>query len=174
MIYTDCVKITIMNNKKNFEYAGALVLGMHDALVEISGIIAGLTFSITDRKIIILTAAIAAVAASLSMAAANYQAQRADKKPTALVAAIYTGIMYTGTSALLIMPFTIITNRFIALAMMAVVAVLIIFGFNCAIGYIQKEPFLKRFTEMLAICICVSMASFAIGMAAKYFMGIQI
>ena len=70
-----------MKKKKCFQYTGALVLGMHDALVELSGIIAGLTFAIEDRRIIIMTGAIAAVAASLSMAAANYQAQRADNNP---------------------------------------------------------------------------------------------
>lgn len=80
----------------------ALVLGMHDALVELSGIIAGLTFAIEDRRIIIMTGAIAAVAASLSMAAANYQAQRADNNPCAGMAAFYTGVMYVATSAMLI------------------------------------------------------------------------
>ena len=67
-----------MKQKCNFKYTGAMVLGMHDALVELSGIIAGLTFAIETSRIIIMTGAIAAVAASLSMAAANYMAQRAD------------------------------------------------------------------------------------------------
>ncbi len=163
-----------MKKKKCFQYTGALVLGMHDALVELSGIIAGLTFAIEDRRIIIMTGAIAAVAASLSMAAANYQAQRADNNPCAGMAAFYTGVMYVATSAMLIFPFTIIPNRFWALATMALFAVLIIFGFNCAMGYATRQPFMKRFIEMLTICMGVSIASFAIGLAAKYFMGVNI
>ncbi len=163
-----------MKKKKCFQYTGALVLGMHDALVELSGIIAGLTFAIEDRRIIIMTGAIAAVAASLSMAAANYQAQRADNNPCAGMAAFYTGVMYVVTSAMLIFPFTIIPNRFWALAIMALFAVLIIFGFNCAMGYATRQPFMKRFIEMLTICMGVSIASFAIGLAAKYFMGVNI
>ncbi len=163
-----------MKKKKCFQYTGALVLGMHDALVELSGIIAGLTFAIEDRRIIIMTGAIAAVAASLSMAAANYQAQRADNNPCAGMAAFYTGVMYVATSAMLIFPFTIIPNRFWALAIMALFAVLIIFGFNCAMGYATRQPFMKRFIEMLTICMGVSVASFAIGLAAKYFMGVTI
>ena len=163
-----------MKKKKCFQYTGALVLGMHDALVELSGIIAGLTFAIEDRRIIIMTGAIAAVAASLSMAAANYQAQRADNNPAALTAAFYTGLMYVTTSAMLIFPFTVIPNRFWALGMMGMIAVLIIFGFNCAMGYATGRPFIKRFVEMLSICVGVSIASFIIGGAAKYFMGVNI
>ena len=163
-----------MSQTNNYKYTGALVLGMHDALVEISGIIAGLAFAFTDRKVIIMTAAIAAVAASLSMAAANFQAQRAESNPDSLRAALYTGIMYVITSAILILPFAVIPNRFWALGVMAIFAVLIIFGFNCSIGRINKQPFIPRFFEMLAICIGVSVASFIIGMAAKYFMGITI
>ncbi|MDE5615987.1 MAG: VIT1/CCC1 transporter family protein [Alphaproteobacteria bacterium] len=167
-------KIIKMKTDNRFKYTGALVLGMHDALVEISGIIAGLTFAIADRKIIIMTGAIAAVAASLSMAAANYQAQRADENPYALTAALYTGAMYIGTSAALIFPFALIQNRFWALGMMGLIAVLIIFGFNCAVGHAMNRPFMKRFGEMLIICTGVSVASFIIGMLAKYFMGVQI
>jgi len=163
-----------MAKKQNYKYTGALVLGMHDALVELTGIIAGLTFAIESRRIIVMTAAIAAVSASLSMAAANYQAQRADGNPNALRAAIYTGIMYVLTSAALILPFIVIPNRFWALGMMGLLAALIIFGFNCVIGHATGRPFIKRFLEMLTICAGVSIASFAIGSAAKHFMGVNI
>ncbi len=164
----------VMENKNGFKYTAALVLGMHDALVELSGIIAGLTFAINDTKVIIMTGAIAAVAASLSMAAANYQAQRADDNPHALTAALYTGAMYVVTSALLIFPFAVVPNKFWALGIMGLIATLIIFGFNCAIGFTTRRPFLRRFAEMLLICAGVSVVSFVIGMAAKYFMGVQI
>lgn len=163
-----------MSQSEKYKYTGALVLGMHDALVEISGIIAGLAFAFSDRQVIIMTASIAAVAASLSMAAANFQAQRAEDNPHSLRAALYTGIMYMITSAILILPFAVVPNRFWALGLMAIMAVLIIFGFNCSIGAITRRPFFPRFLEMLGICIGVSVASFAIGIAAKYFMGITI
>lgn len=163
-----------MKKQKTFKYAGALVLGMHDALVEISGIIAGLTFAIEERQVIILTAAIAAVAASLSMAAANFQAERANENPDALRCAVYTGLMYVGTCAILILPFVIIPNRFSALVVMAIFAILIIFGFNCIIGMCMRRPFFNRFVEMLATCTGVAVASFLIGQLARKFLGVQI
>ncbi|MCM1294741.1 MAG: VIT1/CCC1 transporter family protein [Muribaculaceae bacterium] len=163
-----------MSESHKYKYTGAMVLGMHDALVEISGIIAGLTFAINDRKVIIMTAAIAAIAASLSMAAANFQSLRAENNHNALRAAMYTGLMYIITSAILILPFAVVPNRFWALGIMAIMAVLVIFAFNCGMGILTRRPFMARFLEMLAICVGVSVASFAIGMAAKYFMGITI
>ncbi|MBD5391518.1 hypothetical protein HDR66_01785 [bacterium] len=162
-----------MTHKTKFPYAGAIVLGMHDALVEISGIIAGLTFAITDQRIIIMTAVIAAISASMSMAAANYQANRADKNPHAGRCAIYTGIAYIATCVILIIPFAIIENRFIALGMMGMNAALVIFGFNCMVPD-DDRPLLKRFAQMFSICAIVAITSFAIGIIAKHFLGVNI
>ncbi len=168
------VKMRFMKNICNFKYAGAMVLGMHDALVEITGIIAGLIFAIDNRRILLLTGAIAAVAASLSMAAANYMAQRTDNNPDAPIAATYTGATYVTTSAILLAPFCVIHNRFAAFGTMCIAAVAIILLFNLCIGKINKRPFWSHFWEMLCVCIGVSIASFAIGQAAKYFLNIQI
>ncbi len=166
------VTIHVMKQKCNFKYTGAMVLGMHDALVELSGIIAGLTFAIETSRIIIMTGAIAAVAASLSMAAANYMAQRADGNRDAAVCAAYTGAMYIGTSAALLLPFCIIGNRFWALGAMGAVVVGVVLLFNWYIGAKNHRPWGRAFWEMLGVCVGVSVASFIIGQAAKYFLGV--
>ncbi len=163
-----------MIKKCNFKYTGAMVLGMHDALVEITGIIAGLAFAIESRRVIVMTAAIAAVAASLSMAAANYMAKRADGATDSLTCAAYTGATYIGTSAALLLPFFIITNRLWAILAMGGVVVAVILIFNWRIGKINKKPWVRPFFEMLSVCVGVSAASFLIGQAAKYFLGVQI
>ncbi len=168
------VTIHVMKQKCNFKYTGAMVLGMHDALVELSGIIAGLTFAIETSRIIIMTGAIAAVAASLSMAAANYMAQRADGNRDAAVCAAYTGAMYIGTSAALLLPFCIIGNRFWALGAMGAVVVGVVLLFNWYIGAKNHRPWGRAFWEMLGVCVGVSVASFTIGQAAKYFLGVTI
>ena len=69
-----------MMRKNNFNSAGAIVLGMHDALVSLTGLIAGLAVAMADRYAIILTAIIASITASLSMAASNYLAVRAYRR----------------------------------------------------------------------------------------------
>ena len=149
-----------------------MVLGMHDALVELSGIIAGMTFAVSGNRLIVMTGIIAAAAASLSMAAANYMAQRADGRADAFVCAMYTGAMYIATSLCLILPFCIIHNRFWALGMMGIVAVAIIFIFNLCAGGAQS--YWRRTLEMLAVCSGVATASFIIGQLARNFLGVNI
>lgn len=150
------------------------MLGMHDALVEITGIIAGLAFAIDSRRVIVMTASIAAVAASLSMAAANYMAQRTENNSNAFICALYTGAMYIATSAAIILPFCIVKNHGTAIAVMAMIAIGIIFTFNLFIGRDGNRSFFERFFEMLFVCIGVSVASFTIGQLAKYFLGVNI
>lgn len=163
-----------MNKLCHFKHTGALVLGMHDALVEITGILAGLAFAITNTRILILTAFVASVSASLSMAAANYMAQRTENNPEALRCALYTGLMYMGTSLVIIAPFCLIANRLWAIGTMVGLAVLIIIGFNLATTCPDARPLRTRLTEMLAVCLGVSIISFLIGLGAKYFLGVNL
>ena len=48
---------------RKLKTAAAVVLGMHDALVSLTGTIGGLTFALADRRMIILSAIITSVAA---------------------------------------------------------------------------------------------------------------
>lgn len=158
----------------DFKCTGAMVLGMHDALVSLTGTIAGLAFALTERKIIILTAVIAAVVASLSMSASSYLAERANESNNAKSSAIYTGFAYLITSALLILPFVVLKKTSNALIFMFIIAIAIIFGFNTCIGITNKKPFVKKFLEMLFICSGVSIIAFIIGQIAKIFLGLTI
>lgn len=159
---------------KNPKFTGALVLGMHDALVSQTGIIAGLAFSMADARLIILTSIVSAIVAGFSMGAASYLAHRADGRPDALASGLCTGGIYMLTSGLLIAPFGIFANRIHAFIGTVVVAVGIIAIFNFCIARIKRAPFMPRFLEMLWICAGVSIIAFLIGMMAKHFLGIAV
>jgi VIT1/CCC1 family predicted Fe2+/Mn2+ transporter len=160
--------------KSKSAYTGAIVLGMHDALVSVTGIAAGLSFALTDSHLIILTAAIASAAASLSMGASSYLAERTNGNSNAIRAGIYTGIAYCITAVLQIIPFGIIANQYWALASSFTIAIAIIFAFNLCAYRLRGRPFIKRFLEMLMICLVVSIVAFAIGLTAKHFLGIDV
>lgn len=151
-----------------------MVLGMHDALVSLTGLIAGLAFALADRYSIIMSGIIASVAASLSMTASNYLAEKTNENPTALTAGLYTGLAYMLTCVALIIPFFIIPDRLWALMMTFAVAIFIIFAFNWFAGRINGHPWARRAFEMLGVCAGVSVAAFIIGQAAKYFLGLDI
>ena len=134
-----------MAKKQKFKYTGALVLGMHDAMVSLIGVIVGLTFALADNSLIILTGIIASVSAGLSMGAANYLAEKADGNRHPLIAGLCTGTAYLITSALLLIPFAVCRNAFWALGLTATIAVLIIFAFNFCISRIKGKSFTKPF-----------------------------
>lgn len=73
---------------ESFVPARAMVLGMHDALVSLTGLIAGIAFTMPRRRDIVLTAIIASITASMSMAASNYLAEKAGDGQSALRAGL--------------------------------------------------------------------------------------
>ena len=156
--------------KKCFDIAGAIILGMHDAIVSLLGLIAGLYFAFTNTNIIILSCIISSVTASLSMGAANYLAVKTSDKNYALRAAIYTGVSYMTTCILLILPLLIFYNRNLAIFGVFIMAILIIYFFNLA--FYRNKQFHQHFFEMLTICFTVSLVAFCIGEFAKIFLDI--
>ena len=163
-----------MVRKDKFNSAGAIVLGMHDALVSLTGLIAGLAVAMADRYSIILTAIIASITASLSMGASNYLSVRAGGEKHAFINALYTGGAYMATCILLIIPFFIFENRATELTIMFAIAVSEIFLFNYFLGRIQNKPYMKNFIEMLCVCAGVSIVAFFIGLCANVCLGINI
>ena len=161
-----------MVRKDKFNSAGAIVLGMHDALVSLTGLIAGLAVAMADRYVIILTAVIASVTASLSMGASNYLAVRTDGGRRAFISALYTGVAYMATCAVLIVPFFVFENRAVEMVLMFAIAVAEIFGFNYYLGRVNHRPYMRKFLEMLGVCVGVSVIAFLIGLGANKYLGV--
>lgn len=155
---------------KDFDSKSSIILGMHDAIVSLTGLIAGLFFAFTDTNIIVISCILSSITASLSMGAANYLAVKSFNRKIALKSAMYTAGAYMITCVLLILPFFLIQNRTNALIFVFIVAVLIIFFFNRF--FYNGMRFYKHFFEMLAICTIVSIVAFFIGETARQIFGI--
>jgi VIT1/CCC1 family predicted Fe2+/Mn2+ transporter len=150
---------------ENLEYASSIVLGLNDALVKLTGALAGFTFALRNGKLIAITGLITGIAASMSMAASGYLSSREEedgaKKP--VKSALYTGGAYIITVIFLIIPFFLIPNVFIALGITLAVALLVIFGYTMYITTAKGKKFWPRFIEMALISLGVAAISFAIG-----------
>ena len=116
--------------KNNFDYRASIILGMHDAIVSLTGLIAGLFFAFADKNIIILSCIISSITASLSMGAANYLAVKTINKFYALRAALFTCLSYMITCLFLILPFFIFYNQNTAILCVFIITILIIYFFN--------------------------------------------
>lgn len=165
-----------MLDEERLNYIGAMVLGLNDALVELTGAIAGLTFVLMNTTLIAMSGIITGIAATLSMAASNYLAERADGNPNALKASFYTGIAYLVTVVCLVMPYLLFPNNMFltALGCMLLVVVMLVFVFNFYIATVKTEPFWPKFFEMSGISLTVALVSFVIGLAAKELFGIDV
>jgi VIT1/CCC1 family predicted Fe2+/Mn2+ transporter len=165
-----------MLDEERLKYVGAIVLGLNDALVELTGALAGLTLALSNTRIIALSGVITGIAATLSMAASNYLAEKANGNPKALVASLYTGIAYLITVVMLVTPYLLFAEQdyLPAMAVMLACAVLVIFLFNFYIAVAQNRSFWRHFGHMAAISLSVAAISFVIGLAAKAILGVDV
>jgi VIT1/CCC1 family predicted Fe2+/Mn2+ transporter len=170
------VRLMGMLDEERLHYVGAMVLGLNDALVELTGTIAGLTFALASTRLVALSGIITGISATLSMAASNYLAERANGNEKALKSSVYTGVAYLITVALMVLPYLFLPDSLYitAFAIMLSVVILIILVFNYYISVAQDLPFFKRFGEMASISLGVAFISFIIGLIAKRIIGIDL
>ncbi len=160
-------------DEERLQYVGSVVLGLNDALVELTGALAGFTLALADTKIISLAGLVTGISAAFSMAASDYLSSKAENDPRAGKSAIYTGVAYLLTVLLLILPFLLLGTKILALAITLATAVLIIFGFNYYISVAKDLDFKRRFFEMTFISLGVAVFSFLVGYVLKTVLGID-
>ncbi|OGJ71471.1 hypothetical protein A3H22_04095 [Candidatus Peribacteria bacterium RIFCSPLOWO2_12_FULL_55_15] len=159
-------------DEKRLQYVSSFVLGLNDALVELTGALAGLTLALGDTDTIALVGLITGIAAALSMSAAEYLSTREEAGKNPLHAGTMTGISYIVTVVLLITPYFVLQSALMALIATLAIAVLIIFLFTFYASVARGTPFRRRFLEMAAISLGVATLNFGIGFIVKRTLGI--
>jgi VIT1/CCC1 family predicted Fe2+/Mn2+ transporter len=166
-----------MIDEERLSYVGSIVLGLNDALVELTGTLAGLTFAFQKGKLVAVSGIITGIAAALSMAASNYLATKANDDPKAKKAALYTGGAYLITVMLLVLPYLIVPQTgfwiYVSLGITLLIAVGIIAGFNFYVSVAKGQEFKPRFLEMAGISLGVSFLSFLVGLLVRSVFGAE-
>ena len=165
-----------MLDEERLQYVGSMVLGLNDALVELTGSLAGFAFALQNTRLIALSGLIVGISATFSMASSEFLAARSEGRGDALKSCTYTGIAYLLTVIALIAPYLIFpeTQYIPALICMIAVVILIIAGFTYYTSVAQDQPFKSRFLEMAIISISVAVVSFIVGILAKMFLGVDV
>ena len=165
-----------MLDEESLQYVGSMVLGLSDALVELTGSLAGFTLALQNTRLIALSGLIVGISATFSMASSEFLSARSEGRTDAFKSCSYTGTAYLLTVVLLILPYLLFgTQQYIAaLICMLAVVVLIIAGFTYYTSVAQDQSFGKRFLEMAGISIAVAVISFFVGILAKQFLGVDI
>jgi vacuolar iron transporter family protein len=169
----------VILGKRGFRYVDSIVLGLNDALVELTGALAGFTLALQNTKLIASAGLIMGIAAALSMAASEYLSKKSErdsnKKTTnPLRAAVYTGIAYLLTVLILVLPFFIVSKVYYALGFTIFNSLVIISLFTFYMHVAKGVSFKKRFFEMAGISLSVAAISFVIGLLVRNYLGIEI
>lgn len=163
-------------DEESLNYVGSMVLGMNDALVELTGSLAGFTFAMQNTRLIALSGLIIGISATFSMASSEFLSAKSEGRVDALKSCTYTGIAYLITVVLLILPYLVLDNSkfMLALFCMLLTVILIIAGFTYFISVVKDEKFKPKFLEMTIISVSVAVLSFFVGILAKHFLGVEI
>ena len=163
-------------DEERLHYIGDIILGMNDALVELTGSLAGYTLAMQNSKIIAMAGLITGISATLSMAGSGYLSAREEESKDAVKSTVIIGLSYFITVVFLILPYLIFpASAYLwALAVTVLIALLIIAGFNFYISVAKDRPFAKGFWSMAGISIGVAIISFAVGYVVKHVLGISL
>ncbi|WP_159522377.1 VIT1/CCC1 transporter family protein [Sunxiuqinia indica] len=157
------------------EYIGSIVLGLNDALVEILGTLAGLTFALQNTKIVALAGIIAGIAGALSMSSSEYLSNKSEgNEDGAIKSAIFTGLAYLVAVVFLVAPFLIFASPFMALLVAVADSIFVVFVYSYYISIANDQPFRKRFFEMVILSTVVGLISFGLGYLVRIAFGIEV
>lgn len=150
-------------DEERVNFIGSIVLGINDALIELTGALAGLTFTLKNSILIFVVGLITGFAASLSMASSEYLSKKAEKGENPFKASIYTGLTYIITVILLVFPYLIFKNYTIAFIITLFMALLVIFITSFFVSIVKDFPFKNRFLEMIILSLGIAFISFIFG-----------
>lgn len=162
-------------NEEKIDYIGSMVLGLNDALVELTGTLSGLSFALQNAKTVGIAGLITGIAASLSMSASEYLSQKSEAKDAnPLKASLYTGIAYIFTVLFLVFPYFIFSNYLLALGFTLFNALIVVLFFSFFVSVVKEMGFKNILLEMLVISFGVAFLSFLIGVIVRSVFKIEI
>lgn len=170
-------KLVQLLEEEGLFYISSVVLGLNDALVELTGALAGLTLALQDTRLIALTGLITGIAAALSMGASEYLATKSRQEgetKNPFKASIYTGSAYIVTVFILILPYLLLDNFYLCLVLTLTAAVVIVAIFNYYVSVAQDVSFKARFTEMAGLSLGVAALSFGVGYIVRALLGVDV
>ncbi len=170
------IELIGMLDEERIGYISSMVLGLNDAIVELTGTLAGLTFALRNSKVVGLAGVITGISAALSMAVSEYLSQKseAEEGKNPMRAAIYTGIAYIIVVVMLVLPYFLIPNPYISFISALSAVVIVIGAFTYFVAVVKEQKFSSLFLEMFLLSMGVMIVAFVVGLLARKFLGIEV
>lgn len=164
-----------MIDEERLQYVSSMVLGLNDAMVELTGALVGFTLALQKTRLVAIVGLITGIAASMSMASAEYlSTKHEDTAKDPLKSSIYTGLTYVSTVVVLVLPYFIFSNIYVCLSWVVLGSLLIVFLFTFYISVAKNLDFKKRFLEMAGLSLTIAAVNFGIGLIIRKVFGIDV
>jgi VIT1/CCC1 family predicted Fe2+/Mn2+ transporter len=144
-------------------YLGFIILGLADAIIEITGVHAGFLGVTASTIIAGIAGLVVGVSASLAMTSAAYLQAKQSEGSNPRISAIYTGIFYILAAVALATPYFMTHDMLLAFSSSLIIAIMLIGFFNFYSSVIFERKFAKEFLTSTIIILVTAAAAFIVG-----------
>ena len=158
--------LLMLLDDNRLKHTGAIAFGLNDLLIEVTGVLAGLTLVFHNPTVVALTASITGIAATITLAASGSNQAEGNKS---FAASLYTGVACMMTVMALIAPYLFFEDCFISLGLSSCIALCMTGFINYFLSVSRDLPFKSRFLETLLLGSTVAALSSLAGYAIHSF-----
>lgn len=155
------------------KYMSALVLGMADAIIEITGTHAGALGTTSSTIITGVVGLVVGSSAAISMASASYLQTKHETGKSPIAAALITGFGYVVAAALMSLPFFLMENILAAFAASVAVSVLLALAFTFQGSVYTGSDFRREFAQTIGLLLGVAALAYFMGDALSAAFGVR-
>jgi VIT1/CCC1 family predicted Fe2+/Mn2+ transporter len=149
--------------EKRVAYMGFIVLGLADAIVEITGVHAGFLGVTGSTLIAGVAGIIVGFSAAISMGSASYLQAKQDTEKSAALSGFLTWAAYFCSVVLLALPYFLIHVMIPAFVTSTSVGVLLVAGFTFYGAVVFDRKFWREFAETVGLMLGTALATFLLG-----------
>jgi len=157
--------------EEHVRFLSSIVLGVNDGLIELTGALVGFAFALRSHMMVALLGTVTGVAASLSMAASAYMQARHEEGKEPKKAGLYTGGAYLLVVAMLVLPYFLVSNVYLAIGVMFGLSMLLILGLSFYSSVLFERDFKRQAGEMLMFSLGVAGLAFLLGSLVRSMIG---
>ena len=144
-------------------YMSFIVLGLADAIVEITGVHAG-ALGVTSSTIMAgITGLIVGFSAAISMASAAYLQAKHEAGRSPFFSSLATGIAYISAVVLLAAPYFVVHSILYAFIASLIIAVALIAGFSYYGSIVFDRSFKRELAESTSLMLATAFGSYLFG-----------
>lgn len=145
------------------KYLGFIVLGLADAIIEITGVHAGFLGVTSSTTMAGVAGLIVGFAAAISMATAAYLQAKQDTERNSFTSAMITGFSYILAVVSLAFPYFLFDSMLVAFIASLIMAMLLTAYFTFFTAVIFERNFGKEFLESTLLTLGTALATYLFG-----------